>query len=113
MNFLCERINTETDHVSSFGFVGKEKNKWQGAQLAKDKILYAIPSNAEQILCIDTSGASSDYYIMGNNFTSLKDKWQGELHKSVQSSARACNVILMVTLLCIFYSLDINEGIFI
>ena len=32
-----------------------EKNKYQGGVLADDGHVYAIPSNSEHILCIDTN----------------------------------------------------------
>jgi len=35
--------------------VSGEKNKYQGGVLADDGHVYAIPSNSEQILCIDTN----------------------------------------------------------
>ena len=83
--FSNSRIDTENDTASTFGKVSEEKNKFQGGILLNDTI-YAIPSNAENILCIDThkSGEgkdSSDYvnnYSLLGNLPPTKDKWQGK-----------------------------------
>lgn len=56
------------------------KNKWQGGILL-DGMIYAIPSNSQNILKIDTSKSlseceSNEYSLIGN-LPSTKDKWQG------------------------------------
>jgi len=73
------KINTSNDQVSTFGKVSEEKNKWQGAVLSKETgYLYAIPSNAKHILCIDTRKESdNDNICFAGNLTTKKDKWQG------------------------------------
>lgn len=93
------RIDTDTNVVTTFGKVSEEKNKYQGGTLAGDGFIYAIPSNANDILCIDTnnpeSGSSNDEngeisfldqdaaFTIGDIYestqTKRKDKWQGKL----------------------------------
>ena len=74
-----------------------EKNKYQGGVLADDGHVYAIPSNSEHILCIDTNtnnkrislvdegrrekGASfleKDAALVIGDIPPIKDKWQGK-----------------------------------
>jgi hypothetical protein len=97
------KIDPVTDHVTTFGRVPAQKNKWQGAVLSPiDGCIYCIPSNAEYVLQINTtsvadsvSGApgspAEDHnklnkYIddnnervrlLGRNLSSMKDKFQG------------------------------------
>lgn len=74
------KIDTKTDHCSTFGTVGTEKNKWQGGVLSeKDGCIYCIPADGQQILRIDSRPE-----IEGENSIALlgelpkrKDKWQG------------------------------------
>jgi hypothetical protein len=63
--------------------VSDEKNKWQGGILFNGTI-YAIPSNTNNILCIDTNNCDNEDMQRGeNNFDLIgnlppkKDKWQG------------------------------------
>lgn len=89
------RIDTDTNVVTTFGKVSEEKNKYQGGTLAPDGFIYAIPSNANDILCIDTNPKSSQLVtdeiafkeedaafgigdIYKSTQTRRKDKWQGE-----------------------------------
>ena len=91
------RIDTETDRVTTFGKVSPEKNKYQGGTLASDGYVYAIPSNSDNILCIDTNErmhslerpqrigendlSEDDAFTIGNIESTKKkrkDKWQGE-----------------------------------
>ena len=63
--------------------VNKEKNKWQGGCLSRDGKIFAIPSNAKEILCIDTAIPDNNIvsdemkYSFVGNFQPKKDKWQG------------------------------------
>ena len=81
------RIDTENDIATTlFGKVSEEKNKFKGGILLNGTI-YAIPSNAKHILCIDTNkgggeGNDDSYYqnrynLIGN-LPPTKDKWQGK-----------------------------------
>lgn len=74
------RIDTQKDIATTFGIVSGEKNKWQGGVLLNNGMIYAIPSNAKHILCIDTSisavDGGNDYSLLGN-LPPTKDKWQG------------------------------------
>ncbi len=78
-NHQIKRIDTENDVGTTFGVVSSEKNKWQGGILL-DGVIYAIPSNARHILCIDTETFKDDgsvkYSLLGN-LPPTKDKWQG------------------------------------
>ena len=89
------RIDTDTNVVTTFGKVSEEKNKYQGGTLATDGFIYAIPSNANDILCIDTNPQPSQSVTNEMSFlekdaafgigdiykstqTKRKDKWQGK-----------------------------------
>ncbi len=96
------RIDVEDDTVTTFGKVSEEKNKYQGGTLARDGVVYAIPSNANDILCIDTNmrndkkshssdKLTSEKYISSldrdaafviGSLESTKDKWQGTSRNS-------------------------------
>jgi len=63
-------------------------NKWQGAVLANDGHIYAIPCNANAILRINTIPNSTDYntiqlidisflFLQSSNNRQMKDKYQG------------------------------------
>lgn len=97
------KIDPVTDHVTTFGRVSAQKNKWQGAVLSPiDSCIYCIPSNAEYVLQINTTTAANgvsgalgstaadqrklNKYIddnnervrlLGRNLSSMKDKFQG------------------------------------
>jgi hypothetical protein len=94
------RIDTNCNVATTFGRVSQEKNKYQGGTLARDGVIYAIPSNANDILCIDTNqvhvAAKNDklnneieYFAQDAAFTigdiyaltetKRKDKWQGKM----------------------------------
>mmetsp|Transcript_17568 Transcript_17568/g.26592 ORF Transcript_17568/g.26592 Transcript_17568/m.26592 type:complete len:155 (+) Transcript_17568:1417-1881(+) len=66
------------------------QNKYQGGTLGNDGLIYAIPSDADNILCIDTdeSGEESKIngisylnegaaFTIGDKIPDTKDKWQG------------------------------------
>jgi hypothetical protein len=97
---MSTRIDTDTNVVTTFGKVSEEKNKYQGGTLAADGFIYAIPSNANDILCIDTNPKSGNSnsdaengeisfldkdatFMIGDIYrstqTKRKDKWQGKL----------------------------------
>ena len=66
------KIDTHTDHCSTFGFVGTVKNKWQGGVLSPtDGCIYCIPADGEHVLRIDTSKRSSS---SNNNDENENDK---------------------------------------
>ncbi len=69
------RIDTETNIATTFGKVSGEKNKYQGGTLGGDGFIYAIPSDANNILCIDSNKSSQ---------STIEDKVDGTisfLHK--------------------------------
>jgi len=74
------KIDTTTDHCSTFGFVGKEKNKWQGGVLSKsDGSIYCIPADGQKVLRIDSRPeieGDNPMALLGN-LPKRKDKWQG------------------------------------
>lgn len=65
------------------------QNKYQGGTLGNDGVIYAIPSDANNILCIDTDESCEELKIDGisyldegeaftiGNIPGTKDKWQG------------------------------------
>jgi len=88
------KIDPRTDHVTTFGHVTSQKNKWQGAVLSpSDGRVYCIPSNAEHVLQINTTNSSSNilptlpdqanqsengrYRLLREKLSSMKDKFQG------------------------------------
>lgn len=98
------KIDPFTDHVTTFGRVSPQKNKWQGAVLSPiDGCIYCIPSNAEYVLQINTTAADNSVSgtlgspsmdrsklkkhkfdndnervrLLGGNLSSMKDKFQG------------------------------------
>jgi hypothetical protein len=77
------KIDTMTNHCSTFGFAGKAKNKWQGGVISKrDGCLYCIPASGTQILRIpthpDTLQSDSDKEVVQllGDLPVHKDKWQ-------------------------------------
>ncbi|KAI2509111.1 hypothetical protein MHU86_5359 [Fragilaria crotonensis] len=55
------KIDTHTNICSTFGFVGTEKNKWQGGVLSPtDGCIYCIPADGQHVLRIATSPSSTD-----------------------------------------------------
>lgn len=91
---MYSRIDTESDAVTTFGRVSEEKNKYQGGTLAADGFIYAIPSNSNNILCIDSNkrvkneahdGDRNAAFTIGDircTKNKIKDKWQGKLSRS-------------------------------
>jgi DNA-binding beta-propeller fold protein YncE len=79
------RIDTETNSVTTFGRISGEKNKYQGGTLSsKNGFVYAIPSNSEHILCINTNPGQGlvelDSEVQSceiGNIPKRKDKFQG------------------------------------
>ncbi len=47
------RINPFTGEVITFGHVPDDHNKWKGAILAPNGMIYCVPCNAECVLVID------------------------------------------------------------
>jgi len=72
------KINVETDECTTFGDTGEGKSKWQGAVLARDGCVYAIPSYGRHVLRIDTHSTTNDnaYQLLGK-LPFGKSKWQG------------------------------------
>lgn len=73
------KVDVESDHCSTFGYVGGDKKKWQGGVLARDGCLYAIPSYGRHVLRIDTrpdTDKENEYHVLGE-LPPRKDKWQG------------------------------------
>jgi hypothetical protein len=55
------KIDTHTNVCSTFGFVGMEKNKWQGGVLSQtDGCIYCIPADGQHVLRIDTRNPSTN-----------------------------------------------------
>lgn len=72
------KIDTTTDHCSTFGFVGTEKNKWQGGILSQsDGCIYCIPADGETVLRIDSRPEGNNAVARLGNLPSRKNKWQG------------------------------------
>jgi hypothetical protein len=72
------KIDTTTDHCSSFGFVGTDKNKWQGGVLShSDGCIYCIPANGRNVLRIDSRAEGNNAVTLLGNLPERKDKWQG------------------------------------
>jgi hypothetical protein len=74
------KIDTKTNHCTTFGFVGKEKNKWQGGVLSpSDGCIYCIPADGQSVLRIDTRPeveGENPIALIGN-LPKRRDKWQG------------------------------------
>lgn len=70
------KINVDTGHCSTFGKTGDNKCKWQGAVLARDGCVYAIPSYGRHVLRIDTTTIENAFQLLGN-LPEGKSKWQG------------------------------------
>jgi hypothetical protein len=74
------KINVTDDHCSTFGFVGTEKNKWQGGVLSEsDGSIYCIPADGQKVLRIDSRPeveGDNPMALLGN-LPKRKDKWQG------------------------------------
>ena len=50
------KIDTHTNYCTTFGFVGTQKNKWQGGVLSpSDGCIYCIPADGQHVLRIDTN----------------------------------------------------------
>lgn len=91
---ITGRIHTKSDVVTTFGKVSQEKNKYQGGTLAADGYIYAIPSNSNNILCIDSNDKDGDEdnteiyfneedaaYVIGDIVSTKRkrtDKFQGK-----------------------------------
>jgi hypothetical protein len=76
-------IDTQTNCVTTFGTISGEKNKYQGGTLSsKNGFVYAIPSNSQKVLCINTNPglvglSSEDKLFEIGNIPKRKDKFQG------------------------------------
>uniref|UniRef100_A0A7S1YEN9 Uncharacterized protein n=1 Tax=Grammatophora oceanica TaxID=210454 RepID=A0A7S1YEN9_9STRA len=77
------KINVTNDHCSTFGFVGKDRNKWQGGVLSEtDGCIYAIPADGKHVLRMDTKPGLTEeqqakaIQLLGD-LPPRKDKWQG------------------------------------
>jgi hypothetical protein len=74
------KINVTDDHCFTFGFVGTEKNKWQGGVLSEsDGSIYCIPADGQKVLRIDSRPevvGDNPMALLGN-LPKRKDKWQG------------------------------------
>lgn len=76
-------VDTETNYVSTFGELSGEKNKYQGGTLSsKNGYVYAIPSNSQNVLCINTNPDSDGLNANGKAIEigyipKRKDKFQG------------------------------------
>ena len=90
------KIDVEADRVTTFGQIESsrlnedgspyvEKNKWQGGVLARDGFVYAIPSDSQSVLRIDTRPLtegeqdfpSRDRVSCFGDLARTKDKYQG------------------------------------
>ena len=94
LHMIMSRIHTKSDVVTTFGKVSQEKNKYQGGTLAADGYIYAIPSNSNNILCIDSNDKDGDEdntdiyfneedaaYVIGDIVSTKRkrtDKFQGK-----------------------------------
>ena len=74
------KINVETDHCETLGFIGGGKNKYQGAVLGRDNCIYTIPANGVHVCRIATDSSIEDgknpVQLIGN-LPTHQDKWQG------------------------------------
>lgn len=90
------KIDVDADRVTTFGRIKSprvnedgspyvEKNKWQGGVLARDGFVYAIPSDSQSVLRIDTRPLtegerevpSRDRVSCFGDLARTKDKYQG------------------------------------
>ena len=58
-------IDTKTDTVSTFGYVPAGNEKWNGAVVGPDGLIYCIPSWATNILVIDPEKKEVDFFGEG------------------------------------------------